>query len=126
MAAPLPHALHTCDEAVSVPSTGQRTAILLPVFKLLTTPATNDRGPRYMERVLASIHESQRLSMPIAVHFAVVNGHIGLVIEFAEADERFITEPLMAHYPNCSLATVVGIDEAPAGWATWFADLRLW
>jgi len=95
------------------------------MFKLFTAPATNDRGPRYMERALAAIHQSQRLKTPLSLHFAAVENRIALVLEFAEAEELFITEPLTAHYPDCPLFTIASIDTLPPQWMTWTTDLRL-
>ena len=31
------------------------------VLKLLSAPATNERGPRYMEKALAAIHQANHL-----------------------------------------------------------------
>jgi hypothetical protein len=40
------------------------------VLKLLTAPETNDRGPRYMERALAAIHQANHRREPITLLYA--------------------------------------------------------
>ena len=45
-------------ETVQVSSREMRYAF--DVLKLLAAPVTNDRGPRYMERALAAIHQESR------------------------------------------------------------------
>lgn len=95
------------------------------MFKLFAAPATNDRGPRYMERVLAAIHQAGGLTEPFAFRYAAVEGRIGLVLEFAAADEELVCGPVAAHYPNCSLTKIASLDRPPPEWATWTASVRL-
>jgi hypothetical protein len=95
------------------------------VFKLFIAPATNDRGPRYMERVFAAIHQTHRLTAPLTLHFASVEGRVGMVLECFGDDEEVVCGPLTAHYPNCSLKTIPGIDEPPVGWDSWTTEVVL-
>lgn len=78
-----------------------------------------------MERAFAAIHQSQRLTEPLILHYGSVRGRVAMVFEFAECDESFITSPVIAHYPYCSLTTLAALDPVPDGWDTWIADVRL-
>ncbi len=100
-------------------------AILFAVLKLFSAPATNERGPRYMERVLAAIHQSHRLRTPLALHYAVVEHRVAMVLQCADADEPLVMEPVAAHYPNCSLTTIAALETRPESWETWTAEVQL-
>lgn len=95
------------------------------VLKLLASPATNDRSPRYMERALAAIHQARPYGEPVTLLYANTEGRAGLFLKFADHEEEFVSGPIAANYPNCSLATVASLDERPAGWTTWSAHLNL-
>ena len=96
-----------------------------PVFKLLAAPATNDRGPRYMERALASIHQADRSGEPVTLLYAVIEDRVALLVRVADHLEEFVTNPIAANYPNCSLTTIAEPDGAPPGWETWSVELEL-
>lgn len=95
------------------------------MLKLFAAPATNVRGPRYMERALAAIHQAGGLEQPLALHYATVERRVGLVIECADADEKLAMEPMAAHYPECSLTAIAALDPPPPGWTTWTASVEL-
>jgi hypothetical protein len=95
------------------------------VLKLLTAPVTNDRSPRYMERALAAIHQAHRLDEPVTFMYGSVTGRGGLFVQFPDPLEELVTGPIAANYPNCTLATVEGLDGPPPGWNTWSAELEL-
>ena len=95
------------------------------MHKLLAAPVTNDRSPRYMERALAAIHQSQWHDGEIALVFAAKDDQVALFLQFDDHQEELVAGPITAHYPNCGLTTVEKIDAAPAGWKTWFAELAL-
>jgi hypothetical protein len=95
------------------------------MFKLFTAPTTNERGPRYMERAFAAIHQTHRLRQPLALHYTAAGGQVAMVLEFDAADEDLITSPVTAHYPECSLTVLDALDPVPKGWKTWTAFARL-
>src|SRR5207249_1108249 len=95
------------------------------MFKLLTAPVTTDRGPRYMERALAAVHQAHRLKEPITFHYGNLSERVGLFLQFADPLEDLVTGPIAANYPNCTLATVGSLDEPPHAWKTWSAELEL-
>jgi len=94
------------------------------VLKLLTAPVTNDRGPRYMERALASIHQANPNGEPITLIYAATEGRVGLFLQFADRLEELVTGPIAANYPNSTLTTIENTDAQP-GWKNSFADLEL-
>jgi hypothetical protein len=96
-------------------------AVLIQV----TTPVTNDRGPRYMERALAAIHQVGRDAEPISLMFASVAGRVTLIARFSERNQQLVINPIAANYPNCSISPIGQIEEAPEGWREWPADLEL-
>ncbi len=88
------------------------------MLKLLTAPATNDRSPRYMERALAELHQSHRVSEPITFIYGSTAGRVGLFVQFADVQEELVAGPVAANYPNCTLATIENTDELQPGWDT--------
>jgi hypothetical protein len=102
-----------------------RCAVIQPVFKLLAAPATNGRSPRYMERALAAIHQARDGSEHVTLLYAATEGRVGLFLHFEEDDDEFVCGPVAANYPNCSLTTIPSLDEAPAEWQIWSAELIL-
>jgi len=95
------------------------------VLKLLTAPVTNDRGPRYMERALAAIHQANRHGEPVTLIYAATESRVGLFLSLADHAEELVTGPIAANYPNCTLTIVERFDDAPSGWKTHFTDLEL-
>lgn len=97
----------------------------MPVLKLLTAPVTNDRGPRYMERSFAAIHQANHDGAPVTLRYAALDGRIGLFVECDDALEELVTGPISATYPNRTLTPVEAIDGLSPGWETWSATLEL-
>ncbi|MFV0443899.1 MAG: hypothetical protein ACK5Q5_10040 [Planctomycetaceae bacterium] len=95
------------------------------MLSLLTTPAMNERGPRWMEKVLAAVHQGNHRSEPVTLHVAAIEQRVGLFVEFPAALEELVCGPITASYPNCSLTTVAQFDPVPAGWSTWTAAIVL-
>jgi len=95
------------------------------VLKLLTAPVTNDRGPRYMERALAAIHQAVRHGEPVTLIYAATESRVGLFLSLADHAEELVTGPIAANYPNCTLTIIERFDDAPSGWKTHFTDLEL-
>ena len=76
------------------------------MLKLLAASATNDRSPRYMERALAAIHQTQRADGEITLMFAAKDDQVALFLQFADHQEELVAGPITANYPNCGLSTV--------------------
>jgi hypothetical protein len=95
------------------------------VFKLLAAPATNDRGPRYMERALAAIHQADPDDATVTLFYATTAGRVGLFVQCPDSADELVCGPIAANYPNCSLTTIERLDEPPPGWTAWTAELEL-
>src|SRR5438132_10388959 len=92
-----------------------RTMYYVAMLKRLAAPATNDRSPRYMERALAAIHQARENAEPITLLYAATEGRVGLFLQFADHLENYVSGPIVANYPNCTLTGVETIDEPPPG-----------
>lgn len=91
---------------------------------LLTAPATNDRGPKFMEKALAAIHQALPGGAQVALEFGDHDGRTGLFLRFPPSLEQIVASPVIANYPHCVL-TAVSDSELPDGWRTWSATVAL-
>lgn len=87
-------------------------------------PADNERGPRYMERALAAIHEAHLYNPPIVLSYGSVAGEIALLVDCNSRQQPFVLDPMTANYPQCSLSAVKETKLAET-WATWSCDVSL-
>ena len=78
-----------------------------------------------MERALAAIHQSHRISEPVALIYGSRAGRVGLFVEHADELEEIVSGPITANYTNCTLATIENGDGLSPGWETWTAELEL-
>lgn len=93
--------------------------------KLLTVPATNDRGPRFMEKALAAIHQALHTGERVVLEYGAYEGCVGLLISFPDDLEQVVISPILAGYPLSALTTVnQGSVEHP-DWETWSVSLSL-
>jgi len=95
------------------------------MITLLAAPATNDRGPRYMERALAAMHQAHQQGKLATFAYGTTEDLVGLFIRCADEVEECVVGPIAANYPNCSFTQLTHMDPCPSGWATWYADLML-
>jgi hypothetical protein len=99
----------------------------------LAAPATNERGPRYMEKALAAIHQADHERCPVTLSYGVHEGRVGLSLQFQRSMQEHVTGPILANYPNCSLTVVEREDSLPDhrsdassdNWEAWTAELAL-
>ncbi len=80
----------------------------------IAAPADNERGPRYMERALAAIHEARLRRAPITLLYGSAAGQIGLFVRCATAQRTLVLDPITANYPHC-LQTSVAEEPLPEG-----------
>lgn len=94
------------------------------MLTLIAAPLNNERGPRYMERALAAIHQSRLRQNPVTLLYRSHAGQIGLFIRCDSEVSEAVLGPITANYPNCS---VIAADEVqcPSEWRTWYADVEL-
>lgn len=91
----------------------------------IRTPVDNERGPRYMEKVLGAVQQAAEGREVIQLEFGSHAGELGLFLRFPRSLRTLILEPFAAKYPACRFAEVVtGIGDAPSG-PVWYASLRL-
>jgi hypothetical protein len=89
---------------------------------LFTSPATNDRGPKFIEKALAAIHQAMPASAAIALEFGEHEGRVGLFMTFPDELQQVVTSPVIANYPQ---AVLVEAQEDSNGWHTWHLTIRL-
>jgi hypothetical protein len=77
-----------------------------------------------MEKALAAIHQANHERWPITLEYSSQAGRVGLYVEFPDHFEEFVTGPIAANYPNCSLDAVTD-EVCPPGWQTWSVELEL-
>ena len=94
------------------------------MLTLISSPANNERGPRYMEKALAAIHQagSRRLHMTLA--YGSLHGQLGLYLRCPTAVRELVVGPMAANYPECDF-TIVENESDRVGFETWSVELDL-
>lgn len=101
-------------------------AILRAVLVSLRVPAENDRGPLYMDQVLAALHHGNPRRLPVTLAFARVGAEVTLCCRFPDELHAIVEGQLYAQYPDAKLTVMPDDTMAPTGdAATWTADLHL-
>ena len=72
---------------------------------LITVPANNTRGPRYMEKSLAAMHQA-RLRHPVTLIYGSTDDEVGLFVRCHAADREAVLEPIVANYPYATVTLV--------------------
>jgi hypothetical protein len=99
----------------------------------LAAPATNERGPRYMEKALAAIQQADHERRLVTLSYGVHEGRVGLSVRFQRGMQEHVTGPILVIYPNCSLTVVEKEGSLPVHrsdsssdkWEAWTAELAL-
>lgn len=90
----------------------------------ITASAFNERGPQFMEQALAAIHAGLRGGDALTLLLRRDDGEVGLACAVDAGLRSLVTTQLLAHYPSARVER--SDDPAPAGPATWSAELALW
>lgn len=92
----------------------------------LRVPATNQRGPQYMEQVLAAVHQANSGHLPITLTLGRLDQAVSLMLRCPPELRSVLRSQLYAQYPECS------IDELPdasypgkEGNVVWSMDVHL-
>ena len=93
------------------------------VLFLITVPANNTRGPRYMEKALAAIHQA-RLRHPVCFFYGTQQGQIGLFVRCHPTDRDTVLEPIVAGYPHACV-TSGGDWSSEPNTTTWGCSVEL-
>lgn len=91
---------------------------------LFSAPATNERGPKFMDKALAAIHQAILPLEPVEFEFGDYDGRVGLFVTFADDLEQIVTSPIIANFPQ-SILTHAPVRELPIDWQSWHVDLAL-
>ena len=90
----------------------------------LSTPADNERGPRYMEKALAAFHQAATQRDVVVLEYASDGEQVGLRVRCQARLVEVVLGPLTANYPECVLAEVDG-EDGRSERETWAVELRL-
>lgn len=90
----------------------------------IAAPADNERGPRYMERALAALHQASHGHQSVTLMYGSVAGQVGLFVRCGRAHRERVLGPIAANYPHCSL-TEVGDEATAKDTDCWTVDLKL-
>lgn len=92
----------------------------------IRAPATNDRGPQYMDQALAAIRQSNQGGLPVALMFGQYQGTVGLFCRCGDGLSSVIKSQLYAHYPDLRIAAIPETAfDGPESHVSWKAELWL-
>ena len=94
------------------------------VYQQVSTPADNERGPRYMEKALAAFHQAATQRDVVVLEYASDGEQVGLRVKCHARLAEAVLGPLTANYPECVLAEVDG-EDGRSERETWVLELRL-
>ncbi len=100
--------------------------MLATVLVSVRVPAENERGPLYMDQVLAALHHGNPHRLPVTLAFVRVAGEVTLCCRFPELLRAILEGQLYAQYPDANLTTLAddAVASTPAT-ETWTAELHL-
>src|SRR3954470_14428075 len=96
------------------------------MLRFLSVPADNERGPLFMDQVLAAVHQGNPRKRPVTLLILRHAGEVTLAIDFPEELRGSIEGQLYAHYPDAKISGLAPEVILPvAGMVTWTAELTL-
>lgn len=96
----------------------------MSVLSALSVPASNIRGPQYMDQALSAIHQGNPERLPVALGISRHAGEVTLCCRCPAELQTLIQGQLYAHYPDAKILLLPDTAlDAPA--ETWTAELRL-
>lgn len=98
--------------------------MLSPMLRALSVPAGNDRGPLFMDQVLAAVHQGNPRKLPVTLLVLRHAGEVTLALDFPEELRGSIEGQLYAHYPETKISGLAPILPF-AGMTTWTAEVAL-
>lgn len=91
----------------------------------VTASAMNDRGPLYMEQVLAALHQAAGAeSYPLTLSLGRHGATVGLTCSLPDEHANVFSSQLLAHYPTARVDAAQDEEPAPDS-CTWTAALTL-
>jgi hypothetical protein len=96
------------------------------VLRSISVPAGNERGPLFMDQVLAAIHQGNVGRLPVTLAVARHLGEVTLCCRFPAELRGLVEGQLYAQYPDVKITSMPedAFDPAPAA-EVWSADLHL-
>lgn len=93
---------------------------------VLRVPAGNDRGPQYMDQVLAAIHQANPRRLPIHLDVCRIDGQVTLSCRFPDELRTIVESQLFAQYPECDIRWIrdESLEPDPSH-QTWERELHL-
>ena len=85
-----------------------RSATLCSMLFALSVPADNDRGPQYMDQVLAALHQGNPHRHPVTFVFAAYAKTVRLLCRVPPQLETTLLTQLAAHYPDATIEQIPG------------------
>jgi len=76
------------------------------VLRALSVPAGNDRGPLFMDQVLAAIHQGNPRKLPVTLIILRHMGEVALAVDFPDECRAVVEGQLYAHYPDAKLVSL--------------------
>lgn len=90
----------------------------------LRVPADNNRGPLFVEQVLAAIHQGNPNRLPVTLGLACVAGSPSLTCRFPAALRNLVESNFYGHFPHAGL-TPIADEPLAAGERVWTTELTL-
>ena len=95
---------------------------------LITVLANNARGPRYIEKSLAAMHQA-RLRHSVTLIYGSTDEQVGLFVRCDPADRDTVLEPIVANYPQATVTLVeegsVAVEGSESQCEVWHSDVQL-
>src|SRR4051812_16411067 len=89
----------------------------------LSVPATNERGPQYVEQALAAIHQANPERFPLSLELLDNNGSVSLACDFLPELRAIIEGQLFAQYPDAKLEPITKVPSTSE--CVWTSELSL-
>ena len=100
--------------------------MLSSMLRALSMPAANERGPLFMDQVLAAVHQGNPRKAPITLLILRHAGEVTLALEFPDDLRGSIEGQFYAHYPEAKISGLAPEATLPAaGMTTWTAEMTL-
>ena len=96
------------------------------MLRALSVPASNERGPLYMDQVLAAVHQGNSRRLPITLAMMRYAGEVTLCSQFSAELEKLFEGQVYAQYPDAKLIAMP--DDAldvSAEAEAWYAHLTI-
>lgn len=96
------------------------------VLRALSVPAGNERGPLFVDQVLAAVHQANPGKLPVTLAILRHAGEVTLALDFPDELRATIEGQFYAHFPEAKIVPLPSqVISADAANNTWTAELGL-